>query len=131
MIGHSTSMPCSLAVGTLASLPSRRLSAITASTRILAPAFICSSASEASPEYTCTWPPCSAVEASPPPSKATKRILRGSSPAALAVSAAFIQSWLPTVPPAPNTTLVGSALMAATRSLSDLKGELSATMIAP
>jgi hypothetical protein len=27
-------------------------------------------------------------------------------PAARAISAAFIQSWLPTVPPAPNTTLV-------------------------
>jgi hypothetical protein len=49
----------------------------------------------------------------------------------LAVSAAFIQSWLPTVPPAPNTTLLGSAPMAATTSLSDLKGELSATMMAP
>ncbi len=55
----------------------------------------------------------------------------GFTPAARAVSAAFIQSWLPTVPPAPSTTLVGSALMAAITSLSDLNGEFSATTTAP
>ena len=70
--------------------------------------------------------------ASPPPSKATKRIDFGFSPAALAISAAFIQSWLPTVPPAPNTTLVGSALTAATQVLQGLDtASFSATMIAP
>ncbi|CFP57781.1 Uncharacterised protein [Bordetella pertussis] len=40
-----------------------------------------------------------------------------STPAALAVSAAFIQSWLPTVPPAPSTILVGSCLKASIRPL--------------
>jgi hypothetical protein len=49
----------------------------------------------------------------------------------LATSAAFIQSWLPTVPPAPKTTLVGSAFTASITSLSDLNGELSLTMTAP
>jgi DNA-binding response OmpR family regulator len=52
-------------------------------------------------------------------------------PAAFATSADFIHSWLPTEPPAPKTTLLGSALMAAISSLGVVKGELARTMIAP
>ena len=75
--------------------------------------------------------PRNAVTASPPPSKATKRIFLKSTPAALAVSAAFIQSWLPTVPPAPSTILVGSCLKASIRPFRSVYGESLRTTATP
>ena len=45
--------------------------------------------------------------------------------------ATFVQSWLPTVPPPPIATLVGSALIAAIRSFSVLYGESARTEMQP
>ena len=54
--------------------------------------------------------PPNALSASPPPSNDTKRMRLWSCPAARTSSAALTQSWLPSVPPAPNTTRPESAL---------------------
>ncbi len=49
----------------------------------------------------------------------------------LAVRAAFIQSWLPTVPPAPSTILVGSCLKASIRLFRSVYGESLRTTATP